>query len=296
MKVFIQYPFQQKAWGGGNQFIKTLHKEFKSLGVACSNPADADVILFNSHQQVRETIQLKQSFPTKRFIHRVDGPMRLYNHKNDWRDLDVYSANQKIANATVFQSRFSFESNRDMGMLINKPHTIIGNASDPSIFFEPEIKTERNKLRIVSTSFSSNKKKGFSTYKFLDENLDFDKFEYTFVGNSPVTFKNIKSVGVKTSVELADILRSSDIYITASQNDPCSNSLIEAVTCGLTCFALDSGGHPEIVTDPRLLFRDNITILNSLNGYSLQSYNTVKPRINKVATDYLEFMKHDRNA
>ena len=28
-----------------------------------------------------------------------------------------------------------------------------------------------------------NKKKGYDYYKYLDENLDFNKYEYLFVGN-----------------------------------------------------------------------------------------------------------------
>lgn len=289
MKIFIQYEPQQKAWGGGNQFIKSLYKEFNKLGVSCDDPKHADVILFNSHHHIRETLQLRRYFPNKRFIHRVDGPMRLYNHGNDIRDLEVYSANQKIADATIFQSIFSFENNKNMGMLIDKPYTVIGNASDPNIFFKPKVKSKSDKLKVVSTSFSSNKKKGFNTYKFLDDNLDFSKFEYTFVGNSPISFKNIKNVGVKSSIELANILRSSDSYITASQNDPCSNSLIEAVTCGLTCFALSSGGHPEIITDSNFLFKDSTDILNSLNSFGQHPFNMSIPCIRKVAKSYLEF-------
>jgi glycosyltransferase involved in cell wall biosynthesis len=49
------------------------------------------------------------------------------------------------------------------------------------------------------------------------------------------------------SAELAGELRQCDVYITASQNDPCSNALIEALSCGLPAIFLRSGGHPELV-------------------------------------------------
>src|SRR5262245_50300514 len=38
-----------------------------------------------------------------------------------------------------------------------------------------------------------------------------------------------------------------DIYLTASQNDPCSNALVEALSCGLPAVYFRDGGHPELV-------------------------------------------------
>ena len=35
--------------------------------------------------------------------------------------------------------------------------------------------------------------------------------------------------------------------MTASEDDPCSNALIEAIHCGLPAVYLESGGHNELV-------------------------------------------------
>jgi len=89
----------------------------------------------------------------------------------------------------------------------------------------------QTKVKLIASSWSNNWRKGFDIYRFLDENLDFSKYEMTFVGNSPVKFKNIKQIPPVESRDLAELLRTHHIYITASQNDPCSNSLIEALSC-----------------------------------------------------------------
>ena len=107
MKIYIHYPIQQKAWGGGNQFLKNLFNEFASRQIICTDPRFADIILFNSHHSINTCWALKKKFPKKKFIHRVDGPMRLYNRMDDNRDFHVYRANELIADGTVFQSHFS---------------------------------------------------------------------------------------------------------------------------------------------------------------------------------------------
>ena len=38
------------------------------------------------------------------------------------------------------------------------------------------------KTRLVCTSWSINKNKGFDYYKYLDDNLDFSKYSFTYMG------------------------------------------------------------------------------------------------------------------
>jgi glycosyltransferase involved in cell wall biosynthesis len=88
----------------------------------------------------------------------------------------------------------------------------------------------------------------------MDRHLNWDRYEMTFVGNSPIKFANIRMIPPLPSAELANIFRQHDIYITASYPDPCSNALIEALSCGLPAVAYNGGGHPELVGAGGLLF------------------------------------------
>ncbi len=138
-------------------------------------------------------------------------------------------------------------------------------------------------------------KKGFKVYKWLDENLDFNKYEMTFCGNSPIQFKNIKHIEPMPSKKLAKQLKQHDIYITASQNDPCSNSLIEALHCGLPAIALNSGGHPEIIQNAGELFNDEQEIPKLLDKISENYENYIRNiqilSIKTIAEQYLNFIK-----
>jgi hypothetical protein len=57
--------------------------------------------------------------------------------------------------------------------------------------------------------------KGFKTFKWLDENLDFERYSMTFMGNIPddITFVNIQHQPPVTSEKLAPVLKHHDVYL-----------------------------------------------------------------------------------
>lgn len=295
MKIYFNGQPIAGAWGGGNQFQKCLKKYLKNENLLTDIPSDADIIFFNSHQDFKQIINLKNAFPDKKFIHRVDGPMKLYNNMSDNRDDIVYYLNNSIADATVFQSNYSFDKNIEMGMKLTPLHTVICNSVDSDIFFEKSDKKKGEKTNLIAASWSPNIRKGFNYYQFLDENLDFSKYNFSFAGQSPIKFTNVKNLGILNSEQLAVELRASSIYLTASENDPCSNSLIEALACGIPVIALNSGGHPELVKEGGLLFEDNNDLLDKiecLNNNYKQYFDNIKIKdIKQVMNEYKSFFQ-----
>ena len=79
MKIHILFDIKAGPAGGGNQFLKCLKAWLESQSCYSQAPEDADVFLFNSHQNVFEVAKIKRLYPDKPFVHRIDGPMRLYN-------------------------------------------------------------------------------------------------------------------------------------------------------------------------------------------------------------------------
>ena len=298
MKIHFFVEFHKGPWGGGNQFLKALKKHFIKLNLFENNIELADIILFNSHHLARKLINLKKKYKNKIFVHRVDGPMSLYTAKKDKRDLQVKYLNKYIADGTIFQSKWSKKENEKLGFKGTDFFEIILNASDPSIFFcnkEKNNKRKNKKTSIICTSWSSNLKKGFEIYEFLDRKLNFDKFEMTFVGNSDIKFKNIKQKKPLNSVELANELRKHDIFLTGSQKDPCSNALTEALSCGLPSIALNDGGHPEIIKEGGLLFNNTDDILEIIETMVLNLHkfkeNINFSNIEYTAKQYMNFFE-----
>ena len=296
IKIHILFEFKKGPWGGGNQFLKSLKKYLQSIDAYEQNPVKANVILFNSHQNVPDVARFKLKFREKLFVHRIDGPMRLYNKIGDKRDDVVFIANKYLADAAIFQSTWSQEQNHLLGLHQNSFETIITNAPEPAIFNrEGKVPFSRErKTRLIATSWSANWNKGFKIYQWLDEHLDFSKYEMVFIGNSPVEFKNIQHIPPLNSQVLAKELKRSNIFITASQKDPCSNSLIEALHCGLPAIVLRDGGHPQIINEAGETFTKPDEIPDLLEkvtkNYHKYQINICNPSMEKVGKQYYDFM------
>lgn len=274
-KIHILYEFQEGPWGGGNQFLKALRDYFRGVGVYSESPDEAQVILFNSHHCLDEVFRAKKRFPDKILIHRVDGPISYARGKDKIIDKIIFQFNTLFADGTIFISGACRKNNYEIGMRKCPYETTIMNAPDPTIF-GPEGKRplEGDKIKLVATSWSGNVRKGFDIYQFLDEHLDFNRYEMTFVGNSPVEFKNIRWIKPVPSGELANILREHDIYITASRAEALSQALIEALHCGLPVVARNIAAFQEAIGKAGEFFEDE---------------RGVMPAIEKVARDYRHY-------
>lgn len=285
IKINILFKMTDNPTGGGNQFLKNLKKWLIIHGYY-SNVEDADVIIFNSHQYIEEIVKLKKKYVNKLFIHRVAGPIKIQTYRGDRRDSIVHVANKYLADATVFQSNFSMKENIKWNMPRNKFEKIISNAADVDIFHSIEKKGlgVPGKIRLVATSWSNNMNKGFPIYEYLDRNLDFDKYEMTFIGNSPIEFHNINVISPLDSWHLAEELRQRDIYITASKNEACSNALIEALSCGLPAVCLNSGSNPEILKKGGLLFNGTEELCKTIDEVA-EHYDEYRNKIQVYAMD-----------
>jgi len=296
-KINILYKFVEGPWGGGNQFLKALRDHFRGIGVYSESPEEAQVILFNSHHCLDEVFRTKQRYPTKILVHRVDGPVSLVRGSDRTIDKTIFQFNNLLADGTVFQSNWSRDKNYELGAKKSPYETVIMNAPDETIFC-PEGKKPFNeeRIKLVATSWSGNIRRGFEIYQYLDEHLDFEKYAMTFVGNSPIEFKNIRWIKPVPSRELANILKEHDIYITASQNDPCSNSLIEALHCGLPAVARNDGGHPEITGKAGVFFKDKNDVIHAIEKVArdYRHYQALinLPSLDEIGQKYYQFVQN----
>jgi glycosyltransferase involved in cell wall biosynthesis len=245
--------------GGGHQFIRALIGELERRGLTVELnriSGGTPACLFNSFNFDFRRLH-RFAHAGCRMVHRVDGPIGVYRGFDDGTDRRILEINRDLAETTVFQSRFSLEKHRELGLELRNP-VVIPNAVDPGIFFPPVSRAPLTgrKVRLMATSWSDNPNKGSGILSWLDRRLDWRRYEMTFVGRSPVAFEHVRTVGPVASKEVADLLREHDLYVAASRDDPCSNALLEALACGLPVAYLDSGGHPELVGDAGIGFPD----------------------------------------
>mgnify|MGYP001187869270 FL=1 len=281
--VSILANIKKPPWGGANQFFLALSNSLKDQEVkVLNNYAGSKTPNYILHAKwFNQDILARQQFINncKTVIHRIDGPISLVRgcKSHQFHDDECFEINKKYATKTVIQSKWSFDQIKLQGYSPVNP-VILSNSPDPSIFnnLNKISFSDDRKIRLVATSWSDNPLKGGPIYKWLDENLDKNKFQFTFVGRTSEPLKNSTHIPPTDSITLASILNKNDIYITASKNDPCSNALLEGLACGLPALYLNSGAHSELVKKAGLPF-NNVDEINS--------------QLNKLIENYLEYQK-----
>jgi glycosyltransferase involved in cell wall biosynthesis len=291
------FTFVPPPYGGGNQFLQALWGECARRGYRLENNRISPVTRACLCNAFNFDVDRLRRFARKgcRIVHRVDGPVGVYRGVDDGTDRRIWSMNQEFADATVFQSQYSLERHEALGLSFKAPR-VIHNASDPAIFHADgrQAFSRGRKTRLISTSWSDNSNKGADVYKWLEDRLDWDRFEYTFVGRSAVRFNRIRVVPPQPSRQLAELLRGHDILVTASLHESCSNAIVEALSCGLPVLYASSGGSPEIVGAAGFGFlgREEIPALldRLVDELEERQSNIAPPRLDRVATLYLDAM------
>lgn len=285
----------QGPYGGGSQVLKAISGELERRGFEVHNNSynDSHGHIMNSAffdvEKAKQVIRGSANRP--RVVHRIDGPVSAYRGSDRSVDDKIFTLNRELATSTAFQSFFSWSECRKMGFEAVNP-LIIRNACDPALFFRGDRKGPVGKVRLISSSWSTNLRKGFEAYQYLDQNLDYSKYEYTFVGRAPEPFKNIKMIDAVASRELGGYLRESDVFIFTSLRESASNALLEAIVSGLpVIYYRDSGGNSEFTWYSGLAYEkpDEIPgllekILKDHESYRLSSYAL---KISEIADGYL---------
>jgi glycosyltransferase involved in cell wall biosynthesis len=293
----VFHEFHRPPYGGGNQFLLALRREFTRRGLSVEVnrlSGHTPTCLYNSFNF--EFARLRRFMRDGvRMVHRVDGPIGVYRGFDDGTDRRIVEINE-LADATILQSRYSLEKHRELGLALRDP-VVIPNAIDPEIFYRPSAREPlgSRRVRVITSSWSDNPRKGADILEWLDRNLGFDAFELTFAGRTQSTFERIHVLGPLPSQPLAELLRRQDLYLAPSRDDPCSNALLEALACGLPAAYLLSGGHPELVGEGGIGFdrpEELPDVLARLAHEREERSAAIRvPALTDVADRYLEVLR-----
>ncbi len=297
MKIHIATKIKDGAWGGGNQFLKALRGELVKQDYYLESISGAEAVIFNSYQDLAQLIKYYFTKGRGKIIYRL-GPVFHLHRGSKWKLIDwavILGANLFV-DLIVFQSEWSYRQALSLGLNRRKKYVIISNAVDNSIFFKNKDKITSAKINLIYTSWSTNKNKGFAFLEYLDENLDFTKFNLKFIGNSPLAFKNIEMLKPLPSADLAKELRNSDLFISPAKDDACSNAILEALACGLPVVALDSGSNRELIGLAGVSFTDNTTLTAGIetvaNNLDFYRSKISTKSISLIAKEYMVAIKN----
>jgi glycosyltransferase involved in cell wall biosynthesis len=292
----IFHEFVPAPAGGASQALRALTGECERRGITVQTnvlAAGTRACLFNSFNFDFDRLRLlAPRAEGARLVHRVGAVTSLYRGFDDGTDARVAAINAELADATIAISHATVDMYRQIGIELVDPH-VVHNPCDASIF-NPEDRDSFDrgrKTKVISVSWSSNPRKGGPVFRWLEDELDPDRFELTFVGNASESFDRARSIPPLPSRELAAELRRHDVFFTATENDAYSNALVEALSCGLPAIYLDSGGSSEAVKDAGFAFREKEEIPGLLDRlvdeYEVRQAAISLPSLEEIADAYL---------
>ena len=292
-QISLFHEFRPPPYGGANQFFMALRAKLQQRGYKVSD----NVIASNTKSCLLNAfafdVDLLRKLKRKdcKIVHRVDGPVGTYRGTDHEIDEQVARLNREFADATIFQSNYSMQANLALGLEFVNP-TVVSNAADPKIWTRKTDTFDPNKkVKLIASSWSDHPNKGGPIFKWLDTQLDWTRYEFTFVGQTKFQFENIQTIPAVPSQELAELLKQHDIYIMASLHESCSNALIEALSVGLPTIFAQSGGNPEIAKEAGFGYVEKEEIPDLIDQlveeYETRQAQISVPTLDEVVDQYL---------
>jgi glycosyltransferase involved in cell wall biosynthesis len=243
-------------WGGSSVFVRQFARMMRNHGyrVVYDLKRHVDVVVLidpredlqNKAFSIANILAYRKSHPEVRVLHRIN---ECDKRKNTAFIDDLLCEGNRIADYTVFISEWLCDYFAQKWFDTNKPHSIIYNGADPSIFnpVGNEIYSGSGTMRIVTHHWSSNPMKGFPIYKLLDDHIAdgrINNVEFRVIGQWPEEIKWLcaKTFSPTVGHKLAELLRECHVYLTASKWEPCGMHHIEGAQCGLPLLYHEDGG------------------------------------------------------
>tara|TARA_B100002019_G_C21274951_1_gene604986 strand:- start:16482 stop:17570 length:1089 start_codon:yes stop_codon:yes gene_type:complete len=313
MKISIGSKEVEGPFGGGNEFLKNLKKYLIQNNHTVLNhldDKDIDIILLTNPLIDSETSTFN-NFDVDYYIKFVNPNAISFQRINECDERKGTSnVNKKLnklnknIDINIFVSSWlksifeKYSMGKKESIIIRGGPTVEVFNTKNKVFWDGE-----RRLRIVTHHWSNNWNKGYAIYSMLDKLLIqkdlINKYELTVIGNPPKDFKlkNSKILSPLFGKNLANELKTHDIYITASLNEPSGNHHMEAALCGLPIIYINSGALPEYCKEYGLELNtaDIVSTLNEMVEnyehymHNLQNYNYT---FENAAQEYLNVFSY----
>lgn len=151
-----------------------------------------------------------------------------------------------------------------LGLIPQAKSKVIPNAVDGELFY-PRNKAELRKKFgfseddfIVAFTGQLIPRKGTLRLSQALESLKDENIKAIFMGRGPEvpTYKHILHCGTVNHDELANYLACSDLFVLPTENEGCSNAIIEAMACGLPIVSTDAPFNHDILNENNSIMID----------------------------------------
>lgn len=272
---------QNGPYGGGNQFGRSLSSYLVAQGnEVFSNlqQKDVDIILLTDPRAHLHSVSFGP-IDILNYVKKINKKVIIIQRVNECderKGTKTVNRQLVLANSimdhTVYIGSWLVDLFKKQGLVFTQQHSIIKNGADPSVFtFEKKILDPSKKIKLVTHHWASHWMKGWDVYSYLDMLLGAEdlgsQFEFHYIGSPPknVMIKNIQLHPACAGKELALLIKSCDIYVTASLNEPAGMHHIEGALCGLPLLYRNSGALPEYCDGYGVKFNGTEDIISALH-------------------------------
>lgn len=270
-KILINRKPVEGPWGGGNNFVKAIHRYAPEYGFTPTNQFEDDIdLIFMIDPRydelgisINEIARYKQWRPQTKVVYRIN---ECDQRKGLHNDIDpVIKASSGITDMCVFISNWIMDYHTKDDWRCHRNH-VVYSGTNKKHFCKRE-KIDNGKINLVTHHWSDNPLKGQDVYQLLDKWIDdHPEFTFTYIGRTKAQFNNSIVVPPTFGLDLGEKLSTYDVYISASRHDPGPNHIIESLACEIPTYALaDSGGAVEMVGNTHVYssFEDLTKILKT---------------------------------
>jgi glycosyltransferase involved in cell wall biosynthesis len=260
-----------RPWGGGNWWLTQIVGHLREHGydvrfdlrkpvdcVVVVDPRVGGNVVFGADEIAAFRVRNRDA----RVLHRVN-ECDLRKGTNEI-DALLEEAN-RVADHTVFISAWLRDYHADRWFDLARPHTVIHNGADTSIFHPGgDELPEDGPMRLVTHHWSANPMKGFDVYEQVDRLIaggELEQTELWVIGRWPGSYEwqAARTFPPVTGPELGDLLREGHVYLTGSRFEPGGMHVVEALQCGLPLlYHEDGGGIVELGQRYGIGFRDDV--------------------------------------
>ncbi len=241
--------------GGPQLFMKKLKKTFKSNRLAKTSyffdpTVDINIFANKGHQGLIQ----------KPYFFRADG----VTFDTELSEEEIFRRNEPLkkgaenAAGIIYQSEYCQKMYQKILHVKNKKDKIIYNGTNLDIFTSIG-ENRRNEFGIheedlvflTSANWRAHKrlKDTIAVYRIFRESHKEHNCKLIIIGDHDEYYKDndIISIGKQPHAQIPAISRTANIFLFLSWLDPCPNSVVEAMACGLPVVCTNQGGTGELV-------------------------------------------------
>ena len=271
--------------GGSNTFAGLMVGWLKVNGyLRGSSPHNADIIILIANRGNYEEIKKAKEKGTF-VLHRLDEHFEDNETGVRKEKHEQIVRLNKLADLTIFQSRFVFEN--VYPYVKPRHYRIVLNGSDPKLFYPSGVPGKY----VGNVVWGMGKKKRIDMlYKFI---LEHPEIEFCLAGNHdkyPYNFMlpNVRVHSRLNRKQMAEYYRSLKMLYFPSENDPCPNTAVEAIMSGVPVCFNPLGGTKEIVNSCGVSLDRVEYLLDNLDEFRARCLKRRDLHFDSVAKKYLE--------